>query len=101
MEELRTALTAVAVAVSLGSLYFTRRFWLQSNRPIITAAVVEYASGNMGAVFNLIVSNTGNRPATNVRLKAKSREIDKLIVESVPILFGMNIASYDKRGYET
>jgi hypothetical protein len=70
MEEIRTSLAAFAVAVSLASLYLSRRLWLQSNRPIVTAAIVDYASGNMGAVFNLVVSNTGNRPATNVRLNA-------------------------------
>ncbi len=83
MEEIRTSLVAFAVAVSLASLYLSRRLWLQSNRPIVTAAIVDYASGNMGAVFNLVVSNTGNRPATNVRLNAKSEDIDKLMVVSV------------------
>jgi len=83
MEEIRTFFVAVAVAVSLASLYLSRRLWLQSNRPIITAAIVDYASGNMGAVFNLVVSNTGNRPATNVRLNAKPEDINKLMVVSV------------------
>jgi hypothetical protein len=83
MEELRTSLVAFAVAVSLASLYLSRKLWLQSNRPIVTAAIVDYASGNMGAVFNLVVSNTGNRPATNVRLNAKPEDINKLMVASV------------------
>lgn len=82
MEEIKTFLTAFAVAISLASLYFARRSWMQSNRPIVTAVIVEHASGNMGAVFNLMVSNTGNRPATSVRLIAKPEDIDKLIAPS-------------------
>lgn len=82
MEEIKTFLTAFAVVISFVSLYFARRSWMQSNRPIVTAVIVEHASGNMGAVFNLMISNTGNRPATNVRLIAESEDIDKLIAPS-------------------
>jgi len=82
MEEIRTVFAAIALAVSVASMYVARRAWIQSNRPIVTAAVVEYDSGDEGAVFNLFVSNTGNRPATNIRLKAKPEEIDKLLTSS-------------------
>jgi hypothetical protein len=82
MEEIKTLISAFAIGISLASLYFARRSWMQSNRPIVTALIAEHASGNMGAVFNLIVSNTGNRPATNVRLHAKQADINKLIAPS-------------------
>ncbi len=82
MEEMKTIISILAIGISLASLYFARRSWMQSNRPIVTAVIAPLASGNVSTVFNLIVSNTGNRPATNIRLHAKPEEIDKLIVPS-------------------
>jgi hypothetical protein len=83
MEEIRTLVAGFAIVISLASLYFARRSWMQSNRPIITAVIAPLASGDVITVFNLIVSNTGNRPATNIRLHAKPEEIDKLIASSL------------------
>ncbi|MBT9498361.1 MAG: hypothetical protein IV103_14195 [Zoogloea sp.] len=80
-DDVRTVLTVIAVGISIASLYFSRRSWLQSNRPIVTAFITEHASGNTGAVFNLVVSNTGNRPATNVRIHAASAMISRLLIE--------------------
>jgi hypothetical protein len=82
MEEIRTLIAAFAIGISLASLYFARRSWMQSNRPIVSALIAPLASGNVCAVFNLIVANMGNRPATNVRLLAKPEDIDKLIAPS-------------------
>lgn len=67
-----------ALFVSLVSLYFTRRFWLQSNRPIVTAFVEEHTSGNMASTFNLIISNTGSRPAIDIRLHADPDKVSML-----------------------
>lgn len=80
-DELRTALAAIAIAISLASLYFSRRSWLQSNRPIVTAFVSEYSSGPGITVFNLVVSNSGNRPAVGVQLLATSQDIESIIDE--------------------
>jgi hypothetical protein len=79
MEEIKTIISVLAIGISLASLYFARRSWMQSNRPIITAFIATHASGNVAAVFDLIVANTGNRPATNVRITAKPEDIEKLI----------------------
>lgn len=67
-EDWKTTFSALALIVSLISLWFSRRSWLQSNRPIVSAAVETHAGGNESIVYNLAVSNTGNRPAVNVRL---------------------------------
>jgi hypothetical protein len=74
-----TAVPFMAIAISFASLYFSRRSWLQSNRPIVTAFVSDRGSGNISTTLNLVVSNTGNRPATNVRLIAAENDILRLI----------------------
>ena len=80
-DDIRTLISVSALVASVLSLYFTRRFWLQSNRPIVTVFVDENSSGNMSTTFNLVLSNTGNRPATNVRINATGEMISKLIGE--------------------
>jgi hypothetical protein len=82
-DDIRTALTAIAVGISIASLYFSRRSWLQTNRPIVTAFITEYKSGNMTGVFNLVLSNSGNRPATNVRIHATPSMISRLLAKGV------------------
>ena len=69
----------VAISISLISLYFTRVNWLQSNRPIVTAFITEHHAGNQGATFNLVLANTGNRPAVRVQLLATENNIRQLV----------------------
>lgn len=76
--DLPIAISIGALSVSLVSLFFTRRFWLQSNRPVVTAFVDEHWSGNTASTFNLVISNTGNRPAVNVRLHASADDVSSL-----------------------
>ena len=78
-DEVRTAISFAAFAVSLASVYFSRRSWFQSNRPIVVAFVAEQHTGNTASTFKLVVSNTGNRSATNVRLRASSEDISVLV----------------------
>jgi hypothetical protein len=77
----RTLISLAALVASLISLYFTRRFWLQGNRPIVTAFVDEHSSGNMATAFDLHISNTGNRPAVDVRVEAKESDVRRLVGE--------------------
>lgn len=79
-EEIKTFLSVAAIAVSLVSLYFTRVNWLQSNRPVVSAFITEHGTGgNMATAFDLVVANTGNRPAIRVRLHASHQEIATLV----------------------
>ncbi|MFZ6757578.1 hypothetical protein ACO0K9_10165 [Undibacterium sp. Ji50W] len=78
-DDIKTAISLLAFAASLLSLYFTRINWLQSNRPVISAFVVEHSSGNTAAVFNLTIANTGSRPAVHVQLHASRDEISSLL----------------------
>jgi hypothetical protein len=78
-DELRTAATFVAIAISLLSMYVARRSWIQSNRPIVTAFIAAQRTGNLASVFKLVVANSGSRPAVNVRLRATAGELRKLV----------------------
>jgi hypothetical protein len=78
------AISAAALAVSILSLYFARKSWLDSNRPIVTAFVVEHGGGNQGSTFDLVVANTGNRPATHIRLHANAAAITSLLDPEAP-----------------
>jgi hypothetical protein len=75
----RTFASVAAIIVSLASLYFARKSWMRSNRPIVTAYLAEFAIGNISSPFNLVVVNTGNRPALNVRMICEPEELLKLV----------------------
>ena len=85
MDEIRTLFAIIAVVISFFSFYFTRRFWLESNRPIVTAEIVENDSGVDMALFDLIVHNSGSRPAINIRLSAEKENIVKIFSENIAL----------------
>ncbi|MGB3269051.1 MAG: hypothetical protein WBA65_03755 [Rhodanobacter sp.] len=75
-------MTMAAFLISLGSLlaaifsvYFTVRLWRKTNRPLVTARIAAHSGGNSGISLDILVENTGTRPALNVRLYAKSKDI--------------------------
>lgn len=73
-------LVSLAALLAAGiSLYFTKVNWLQSNRPIVTAFVTAQHAGELAATFNLIIANTGSRPAVRVRMLAAHDDIKKLL----------------------
>lgn len=78
-DDLKTGMAVAALLISLVSLYFTKTNWIQSNRPIVTAFVTEHHSGNIAATFNLVIANTGNRPAIRVQMHASSDNIKRLL----------------------
>jgi len=61
-------ISGAALIVSAFSFYFSIKSWRESNRPLITARVSTHSGGNVGCALDLIVENTGNRPARNIRL---------------------------------
>ncbi|MFC4523836.1 MULTISPECIES: hypothetical protein [Cupriavidus] len=79
LSALPTAISAGALFVSLLALAFTRRSWLETNRPIITAEIVKHDGGNEAMAFNLVVHNVGNRPATDIRLSARPEAISEIV----------------------
>ncbi len=83
MIEISTLISAiVALITTFLTLYFTRRFWLLTHRPIITAEIVESASGVGVAVFDLAIYNSGNRPAININISAENKDLEKIFTEN-------------------
>jgi hypothetical protein len=74
-EWLRTGVPLVALVVSVLALWFTRKLWVQSNRPIVTAMVRTHAGGSESISYDLAVVNCGNRPAIAVRLTAQLDQV--------------------------
>jgi hypothetical protein len=73
MEDLKLAFTAAAFLLSVLALIFTRRTWFESNRPIVTAEIVTHDGGNVAIMYNLVVHNTGTRPAVDIRISAETK----------------------------
>lgn len=82
-DDLKTFASIGAIIISTISLYFTKTNWLQSNRPIVTAFITEHSSGDAAATFNLVIANSGTRPAVRVRLHASQAEIASLLEPTV------------------
>lgn len=70
-------LSSTAIILSIVSLVLSRRTWRETYRPIITARVMTHAGGNVAILYSLVVENTGNRPASNVRLS-----VDPVVLRS-------------------
>lgn len=68
-----------AIFVSFLALLFTRKSWLESNRPIITAEIVTHGHGNTATAYTLQIHNIGNRPACEVQLNASTTDIKKIL----------------------
>ncbi|MGB5710386.1 MAG: hypothetical protein WBM44_05700 [Waterburya sp.] len=61
----------VATLVAVFSFFNTIRLWQQTNRPIVSAFVETHSAGNVATMYKLLVINSGNRPAVNIRLELK------------------------------
>lgn len=81
LQDAKTIISIASAALSATSLLFTRRFWLAANRPIISACIVSDndKSGNVSTFYNLVIYNTGNRPATFIKIHAEKEMIDKIL----------------------
>ena len=89
-DDWKMLISGAALVVSFFSLWFSRKNWLQSNRPIVSAAVETHAGGNESIAYNLVVTNTGNRPAVNVRLCVATNAIEKCMAPWVEKFKGEN-----------
>ena len=83
-EQIKIWVPVISFLLSTLALLITRRFWYESNRPIITAEIVTQSSGNMAIAFDLVVHNTGNRPGVNIQLLAAESDIDQAISVNAP-----------------
>ena len=84
MEELRTIFSVIALLISFWSAYTVRRLWYQTHRPIVSAVVRENSSGVGTCLFDLVLINSGNRPATDISFEVKEKDIEKIIIKNTP-----------------
>lgn len=83
----------IIALVAVVGIFNTRWIWKQTNRPIISALVETESIGNMMSTFNLTVVNSGNRPATNIRLTIDDyEEFKKCLAKKVedPLINSIN-----------
>lgn len=65
----------ISASISCISLIFATLSWRQANRPIISVRITTESSGNSGVALNIIVENTGNRPARDIHFTASEAEV--------------------------
>lgn len=73
-------LAASALVLSIISFIFSIKSWRESNRPIVTARVTTFDSWDSGAALKIVVENTGNRPAKNVRLTVEPEVLEAALL---------------------
>jgi hypothetical protein len=84
-EDVKTGVAVVALLLSVFSYLFTRKSWFENNRPIISAEIKTHSAGNRAITYNIVVHNTGNRPAADILLTTDEESINKLLAEtSIP-----------------
>ena len=81
--ELRNLFSIVAVAISVATYISTRKFWFLTYRPIVTAEIIVNSSGIGMATFDLVVYNSGNRPAVNIKLYAERTDIENILSTNI------------------
>ncbi len=68
-------ISVLSISISLVGLVFAVLSWRETNRPIIIARVTTASGGNINTLLNLVIENTGNRPAKDIRLIAKLEDV--------------------------
>lgn len=69
--------SVLALVISVMSLGFAVFSWRESHRPIVTVRLQAREPDNFRIPLELIVENTGNRPAINVRFAVDSEDLGK------------------------
>jgi len=81
MGSLSLSISAAAFLVSIISFYYSRRAWNESNRPLVTARVSSLGMGGNAAIpLSIVVENTGNRPAKNIRLSVDKAKLNSSLL---------------------
>ena len=68
-------LGAAALVVSLLSLAFAVRAHNHSHRPLVTARITTHDGGNMALSLDILVENSGNRPAFDVLIRVDDADL--------------------------
>jgi hypothetical protein len=84
MNEMSAIFSGLAIVVALVSIWLTRRSWLQTYRPIVSA-YIETRGGAEGTIkYDIVVLNSGNRPAKEIRLQADEKMVRSCFGEAQP-----------------
>lgn len=78
--DFKDIISVCSFALAFCSLYFSRKSWFDTYRPIVTVRVTTHESGNMATTLNLVVENFGNRPAKNIKLSVDSDELKSALL---------------------
>ncbi len=83
MVELGSLVAAIgsiaAFVISTVAVVIARKSWEEAHRPLVTARIVFEEAGNAGIALNLMVRNTGNRPAKDVRITVNEDELERVL----------------------
>lgn len=79
--QLTLPLSAFSLVVAIVALFFSVYAWREANRPLVSARVSTHGEGNVNFTLDLIIENTGNQPAINVRLSARRDDLRKALTE--------------------
>jgi hypothetical protein len=77
--EISLIMSAGALLISISSFIFAIKAWRETHRPIVTAFVRCPHSGNTGTGLEIVVSNSGNRPAIDVQLHVPQKTLEKAL----------------------
>lgn len=64
-----------SMLVAIFSIYFTIRLWRKTNRPLVTARISTHSGGNVNIMLDILIENSGTRPALDVHLQAREADI--------------------------
>ena len=69
------AISIASATIAILSFVFAIYSWRQANRPLVSVHVTAFSGGNTGIALNIVVENTGTRPAKDIRLIAEESDV--------------------------
>lgn len=75
-------ISITSVLVATGSFFFAIFSWAETHRPLVTARVTTHSGGNMAIALDILLENTGSRPAFDVQLSAKAEDVKRAMLDS-------------------
>jgi len=77
-------ISAGSMLVAILSLTFSIRAWRETYRPLVTVRISSRAGGNLGVSLNILVENSGARPALDVQLTATDADVKAAMADDCP-----------------
>jgi hypothetical protein len=81
-DQFKNIISIGSIVISGCSLYFSRKSWSDTYRPIVTVRVATQTSGNIAITLNLVVENFGNRPAKNIKLSVDYNKLESALLKA-------------------